>query len=239
MAREPNKSPQGSLGDFDQYAKSYDATVNDAIGLPGLKVDFFTAAKVDYIEAFLATRFPGRTMIDILDVGCGVGNYHPHLVKPGRKLSGIDVSADSIAMAQAHNAGVSYAVFDGWTIPHGEAAFDYAFAVCVLHHVPPPQRLALINDIRRVLKPGGWFAIFEHNPLNPLTMRVVNRCPFDADAILLKRQESEALLTDAGFRNVETRFILTAPLRGGVGRAVDGMFSRLPLGAQYMTTGVA
>ena len=53
--------------------------------------------------------------------------------------------------------------------------------------------------------------VFEHNPKNPLTMRVVNRCPFDRDAVLLKSAETVRLFEQAGFEAVERRYILTIP----------------------------
>jgi SAM-dependent methyltransferase len=226
-----------SLGDFDQYAGSYDAVVNKAIAMPGLSVDFFTAAKIDYINGFLATHFDVRSDLSLLDVGCGVGNYHRLLQADNRRISGIDVSSDSLETARQRNPEVDYRLYGGTEIPFETAQFDFAFAVCVFHHVPPLQRAALTADVRRVVKPGGWFAIFEHNPLNALTMRVVNRCPFDADAVLLKRQESESLMTKAGFRDVTTDFILTVPMKGPVGRRIDRLFSSLPFGSQYMTSG--
>ncbi len=231
------KGDTPSLGDFDRYADTYDAAVNKAIGLPGLSVDFFTAAKIDHINAFLQQHFAAGQPLSLLDVGCGVGNYHPGLRADNRCIVGIDVSAQSIETASLRHPDVDYRVYGGTDIPFEASRFDFAMAVCVYHHIPPALRPALTADIRRVLKPGGWFAILEHNPLNPLTRRVVDRCPFDADAVLLKRQEAEVLMRDAGLACIRTEFILTVPVKGRVGRAVNRTFASLPLGSQYMTFG--
>ncbi len=236
MADRP-KGDTPSLGDFDQYAGSYDAAVNKAIGLPGLSVDFFTAAKIDHINAFLDQHFATGQPLSLLDIGCGVGNYHPGLRAKNRRIVGIDVSADSIETASLRHPDVDYRAYGGTDIPFETAHFDFAMAVCVYHHIPPALRPALTADVLRVLKPGGWFAILEHNPLNPLTRRVVDRCPFDADAVLLRRQETEKLLRDGGFESVRTEYILTLPLKGRAGQAVNRVFGALPLGSQYMTTG--
>ena len=96
---------------------------------------------------------------------------------------------------------------------------------------------SVVSDIRRALKPGGFIVIFEHNPLNPLTMRVVNRCEFDRDAILLRSTTCEALVKDGRFGRVETRFILNVPPFNRVMRATDARLSKLPIGAQYYTAG--
>ena len=157
----------------------------------------------------------------------------PHVAR----LCAIDISASSIEIARTRNPQVEYATYDGVHVPHPDATFDFAVAVCVFHHVPLEQRLALVSDIRRALKPGGFIVIFEHNPLNPLTMRVVNRCEFDRDAILLRSTTCEALIKSGHFDRVETRFILNVPPFNGIMRAIDARLSKLPIGAQYYTAG--
>ena len=79
--------------------------------------------------------------------------------------------------------------------------------------------------------------IFEHNPINPLTMRVVNNCPFDEDAVLLKSKKSMSLLSSADFNQVKRRYILTIPAFNKLFRAIDRLFSWMGLGTQYYVTG--
>jgi hypothetical protein len=97
-----------------------------------------------------------------------------------------------------------------------------------VYNIALADRLALALEIRRILRPAGVFAIFEHNPRNPLTMRVVNNCEFDRDVTLLDRRDSEALMASAGFRDIATRFILTVPPVGAALRALDRMCAALP-----------
>ena len=47
-------------------------------------------------------------------------------------------------------------------------------------------------ELKRVLRAGGACVIFEHNPLNPLTVQAVNTCPFDENAVLIKAPISVA-----------------------------------------------
>lgn len=79
--------------------------------------------------------------------------------------------------------------------------------------------------------------VFEHNPLNPLTMRTVNNCPFDEDAVLLKSSQLTGLFREAGFEAITPRFILSVPPAGKVLFGLDRAFSHLPFGAQYYVTG--
>src|SRR5689334_17104867 len=173
----------------------------------------------------MAEHCGGGPTAAVLDVGCGTGNSHAMLAPHVGRFCAIDVSASSIEIARTKNPQVEYATYDGVHVPHPDAMFDFAVAVCVFHHVPLEQRLALVSDIRRALKPGGFIVIFEHNPLNPLTMRVVNRCEFDRDAVLLRPITCETLLKDGRFDRVETRFILNIPPFNRIMRAIDARLS--------------
>jgi SAM-dependent methyltransferase len=218
--------------EFDAYDRNYNEAVDRALSFSGLTVDFFTRVKADYFLDLLGATLPAKRP-DVIDIGCGIANSHRLLAGRVSRLVGVDVSGACIATATASNPQNEYAAFDGLNLPYPSASFDAASAVCVFHHVPIAERVQLATDIRRVLRPGGVVAIFEHNPLNPLTLRVVGNCEFDKDAVLLRRQETEALLAEAGFRQVTTRFILSIPAKGRLLRQVDGLFARLPFGAQY------
>jgi diadenosine tetraphosphate (Ap4A) HIT family hydrolase len=92
--------------------------------------------------------------------------------------------------------------------------------------------------MRRVLKPEGTLAIIEHNPYNPVTLLIVSRTPVDADAILLRPDETLRLYREAGLRAEEVRYFLYLPesLFQRFGR-IEAMFSKLPLGGQYVAFG--
>lgn len=228
---------EGTPAEFDIYDQSYNKTVNRALAFSGMKIDFFARVKIDYFVELIGSLRPPAARAEVIDVGCGVANSHPLLAGRIGRLAGVDVSQACIAKAAAQNPQNEYRPYDGLNLPFPDASFDAASAVCVFHHIPVAQRVGLARDVRRVLRAGGLFAIFEHNPLNPMTMHVVNNCEFDKDAILLRRLETETLLDEAGFRDIDTRFILTLPAKGRMLRAVDQLFARIPLGAQYFTVG--
>ncbi len=81
------------------------------------------------------------------------------------------MSAACIQTARERNASVDYSVYDGQRLPYDDASFDFAYTICVMHHVPPAQWPAFAAEMRRVVKPGGMAAVFEHIPYNPLTRR--------------------------------------------------------------------
>lgn len=219
---------------FDEYDKTYSATVNEAVGFTGLDVDFFTRVKAGYILDICEAHFGNTGQIKALDVGCGVGNFHDILAPRFEAITGVDVSAASIAEAKRRERpNTSYDVYDGLRLPYEDGAFDLAFTICVMHHVPPAQWESFAREMHRVVRKGGLALVFEHNPRNPLTMRAVNNCPFDEDAVLLRSEKTVGLFEQAGFRDVEHRFILSVPAGSKTLRKVDGLFSRIPFGAQY------
>ena len=119
-------------------------------------------------------------------------------------------------------------------LPYDDASFDFLTAVCVYHHVPLDRRAELTAESRRVLRPGGILCIIEHNPLNPITRRIVSRSPVDADAKLLTPNETGGLLSNAGCKVLETRFFLLFPERlHRLTRPLEDTLRALPFGGQY------
>jgi SAM-dependent methyltransferase len=227
------KDSPASLGDFDSYSLSYDEAVNKAASFSGLEVDFFTRTKAGLIHRLLEQSSATAKSAAVLDVGCGIGNYALKLKQHVAAYAGVDVSKECVSVAARRYPDDTFRHFDGQNLPFGPGSFDFAFAVCVFHHVPTRMRASLAADVLRVLKPGGTFAIFEHNPRNPVTMRVVNRCEFDKDAILLDDKETVALMEGAGFEDARPRFLLTVPPKGRLLSRIDRWLSPLRIGCQF------
>ncbi len=232
-----NSRQKNVAEEFDQYGDKYGQTVDDAIGIPGVNVDFFTRVKTAYLLDLLETHLGSPINLKLLDIGCGVGLYHEHFSGHVGTVCGVDVSKACLENARASNPEVDYKCYDGSHLPYESESFDAAVTICVMHHVPPEAWETFASEMGRILKPGGLAVVFEHNPRNPLTMRIVNRCPFDADAILLKSVMTEGLLLSAGMEQVQSRTILNVPPINRFFQNVDRLFSRLPMGAQYYTTG--
>jgi SAM-dependent methyltransferase len=139
-----------------------------------------------------------------------------------------------VERARETNPQATYRVYDGRRLPYDDGRFDVSFAVCVLHHVGPPDRLGLVAEAARVTRPGGLVLVFEHNPLNPLTRRVVRDCAFDEGAELLGRRELERLYRGAGLEVLGVEYLLFFPWRADT---LERALRRLPFGAQYVVAG--
>lgn len=159
----------------------------------------------------------------VLDVGCGAGTDLARFAKGGAHVTGVDISSSAIALArenfsqQGLQADLREA--DGEHLPFPDDQFDLVFAHGVVQYTSRDR--ALVDECRRVLKPGGT-AIFQvYNRISWLNgLSKVMKVPLEhEDAPVLKRysaREFRALLT--GFRDVrivEERFPVKSRLHGG------------------------
>jgi SAM-dependent methyltransferase len=222
--------------EFDRYADTYSEKINCALSAWGQEQEFYTRCKVPLLlEAF--DRVRTEQALRVLDVGCGVGLIHPYLAPSVDELHGIDVSQQSILLAGRSNPSVHYLAHQGHTLPYDDGTFDCAYAICVLHHVPPEQWGGFISEMARVVRPDGIVLIIEHNPLNPATQWVVRSCELDERAVLLPHWTLRGLMAAAGIAALDVRHILFTPFDRPMFRKLDRLLARLPLGAQYVVSG--
>jgi SAM-dependent methyltransferase len=219
---------------FDSYKETYVDEVEKSIHFIGQDHDFFTRAKARHLLEIAAAELGDPAQLTVLDVGCGPGETDVHLVQHVRELHGVDVSAELVERAAQTNPAATYTAYDGDRLPYEDGRFDLAFAICVVHHVPPEQWAAFVTELSRVVRPGGVVAIAEHNPFNPLTRVAVNRCEFDEDAVLLSRRKATALQRRAGLTPVSSRYILFFPWEKPLLAQAEALLRRVPLGAQYI-----
>lgn len=93
--------------------------------------------------------------LSVLDVGAGTG-YMDHELAPslGRVL-GLDIDAAAIdqALRLTRRDNLEFRVGNGLDLPIEDGSFDVVLCAHVYEHVPDPLRL--MDEINRVLRPGG------------------------------------------------------------------------------------
>ena len=127
-------------------------------------------------------------------------------------------------------------VIESDRIPAKDNAFDLIFSACVFHHIPHDEHVHWLRELNRVTRPGGMFVVFEHNPLNPLTVRAVNTCPFDENAHLILAQRFVSRCRAAGWERPRTRYHLFFPRALAALRPLEKRLSAVPFGGQYSVT---
>ncbi len=217
-----------STPEFDQYAANYDRVLADSLPEGMNESGYFAEYKV----ALLAQRLRGKAVQRVLDFGCGAGRSLPYLrdYLPQAEHWGYDVSPESLKFA-AQRVPTAQLRSDWDELSTQQ--FDVVLAANVFHHIPPAERVAALRRCREVLAPGGQFFLFEHNPYNPVTRRVFERCPFDADAEMFTLAEALDMARQAGFTQEQHAYTLFFPRPLAWLRGLEPLLSRVPLGAQY------
>jgi SAM-dependent methyltransferase len=85
-----------------------------------------------------------------------------------------------VARARARGLAGTYA---GVTtaLPFAADSFDLALTVATLHHLETPERVAAtVSEMARVIRPGGFVVLWDHNPANPYWPILMKRVPQDS-----------------------------------------------------------
>lgn len=225
------------VAEFDKFADEYLAAHGRNLKISGETPDYFARYKLDELRR----RWTGLKLPEpqaVLDFGAGIGNSLPHLARvfPTARLTGLDVSEKSLAVAAQRFPGLAELVrYEGGETPLADGSFDLIFSACVFHHIDPAEHGPLLARLKRLLKPGGVLAIFEHNPVNPVTRYIVATCPFDENAVLIPARTFAGRQRAAGFERVAIAYtgFFPGPL-GGL-RPLERWMTAVPVGAQYYT----
>jgi ubiquinone/menaquinone biosynthesis C-methylase UbiE len=104
----------------------------------------------------------------ILDAGCGEGHVAIRLASDfGLNVEGVDLVQKSIHRAShlAHKHDLStqchFSVADYSNLPHKDNTFDGVYTMETLVH--SPDAIQTLQELKRVLKPGGRLVLFEYS----------------------------------------------------------------------------
>ncbi len=214
--------------DFDDYTENYNQLLKEGTRFFSASEEYFARYKVDLMRKQVHTQ-KNR----ILEYGCGIGRNIPFLQQafPTAVIIGSDISSASLEIARRDNDRVEFFLEDENI--KSASLFDVIFVAGVFHHIPVVQREEVAETLFNRLAPNGQLFIFEHNPYNPVTRRIVNNCPYDEDAVLLKPSELKNILRKTGFIIENHAYCLFVPPRFSILSGMETWLGWLPLGGQY------
>lgn len=180
-----------------------DASSFDAGDLAGL--DQLHAGGVAATEHLLDALDLGPER-HLLDVGCGIGGpARLAASRHGCRVTGIDLSADFVELARDLTARtglsdrVAFEVGSATALPFGDGSHDRA----MLNHVGMnlPDKAGVFAEVRRVLAPGGLFAVYEQMRVGDGELAYPLPWAEDPGSSFVERRDAYvALLEGAGFR---------------------------------------
>jgi SAM-dependent methyltransferase len=163
------------------------------------------------VSARLSTYVPVfEGCADVLDVGCGRGEFLDLLRQAGISARGLDLNFEMVELCRARGLDVTHGDALGYLRGLPDESLGGLFAAQVVEHLPPDYLLAFLNEAHRVLRPDGrlvletvnvacWYAFFQSyirdithaKPLHPETLQY--------------------LVTASGFSGVEVQFRIPVP----------------------------
>lgn len=148
-------------------------------------------------QALLARLRQGR----LLDIGCGRGYALERFGGYGFQPIGLEIGEHTLREAQLRGP-----VLQGTAdlLPFGDGVFDVVVVIQVCHHVDDPP--AVLAEIRRVLRPGGYLLLWETTEDSPL-VRAGRRLRPHWDGVPVRARfrtdELRVWLANAGLAPVE------------------------------------
>ncbi|OIO18956.1 MAG: hypothetical protein CO029_04585 [Candidatus Magasanikbacteria bacterium CG_4_9_14_0_2_um_filter_41_10] len=111
----------------------------------------------------------------ILDIGCGNGRLYQLFDDLSTEFTGIDISQNLIKIAKEKYPEATFVVGDMRTLPFEDSSFDIAYSIAAVHHLPPEGQLDVLNEVARVLVPGGLFVMTNWNFLGRWTQKRIEK----------------------------------------------------------------
>lgn len=130
-------------------------------------LDWYRAVEPYMFETVARQVWTGRR---VLEVGCGQGPLLNHLPQYGAAVVGLDMSEASLRRAaegarELGNESVTLLQGDAEKLPFRDNTFDAVVSFGVLHHTPDTD--GAVQEVRRVLKPGGTATVMLYRTGNP------------------------------------------------------------------------
>lgn len=143
----------------------------------GFHARFSNISWYDWVEARLNLPDGAR----LLDVGCGPGWFWKSCTRlpADMQLSLLDQSAHMVAEAAGRLAHLNIAdqvVTDAMKLPFADESFDIVTAKHMLYHVADAS--VVLDEIRRVLVPGGRCIVTTNNPRDLPQIAALSRTAF-------------------------------------------------------------
>ncbi|MGH9751451.1 MAG: class I SAM-dependent methyltransferase [Blastocatellia bacterium] len=136
----------------------------------------------------------------ICDLGCGVGQVAGYLHSRGANVCGIDLSTEMIKQARRLNPDIVFQQGNMLALPaSAENSFGGIAAFYSIIHIPRPSLVNALQEMKRVLRPGGRLLLTFHIGQKDIHMAEWWNKPVSLDFYFFETEEMKDCLTQVGF----------------------------------------
>jgi SAM-dependent methyltransferase len=127
---------------YDRAAARYLALEHDSARWP----------RTEWVAGLTRTLRPGAA---VLDLGCASGVPVAAELASRYRVTGVDISPEHIRQAARNVPGAEFVCADARTVTLPAGHFDAVISLYTFDHIPRDEHLALLERVRRWLRPGG------------------------------------------------------------------------------------
>ena len=154
MEKNLDKNSKKIAGMFDSIASKYDRMNH------GMSLGIDRQWRKRFVRTLAGRLAPGA---QVLDLACGTGDLTKALAQRGWQVTGLDISAEMMEVGKEKCAALDpkpvFVLGSAEAIPFADASFDAVTIAFGLRNFD--RRAQCLQEIRRVLKPGGVLAVLE------------------------------------------------------------------------------
>ncbi len=185
--------PRGSVLDYYHFELRHRGSLEDIAARQKMYLDYFQGCR------------------QVLDIGCGRGEFIALLREQGIDARGVDIDTDMVAHCQAEGLPVEQADALDYLAGLADASLDGIFMAQVVEHLAPARLVELLRLCRQKLAPDGVFVAETINPT--CVYAFVQYYLMDPSHVQPLHPETlRFMLEDSGFWQVEIQYLSPVPV---------------------------
>jgi SAM-dependent methyltransferase len=135
----------------------------------------------------IAAHVPPAEVDSVLDFGCGCGRVTRYWQDFDGSVAGTDLSRDAIDWCRAN---LPFGRFEpnglAPPLPFDDESFDLVYALSVFTHLTADLQIAWRDELRRVLRPGGYLLVTTHGRSYVPRLDEDERARFEAGELVVR-----------------------------------------------------
>jgi SAM-dependent methyltransferase len=114
------------------------------------------------VRELCASVGPGVRFASACDVGCGYARLTPVLTEFADRVAGFEREEGLLRIARSLQPSIDFRRIETLRcLPVDDASFNLGLVFTVLQHVPEPEVQAVIDELRRIVRPDGYLLLCE------------------------------------------------------------------------------